>query len=476
MRARFRGLPAVVIVVVSASAPTAQAHGIALGGRADLPIPNWLFASAAAVVLVVSFVALGTLWTRPLLERAPWRALPPRVGRVLTSRALEVACGAVGIGVLIGLVYAGFGGAQRVDQNITPTFVYVIFWLGLVPVSVLFGDVFRLFNPWRAVGRLVARLAGPIAGPPPLRYPAWLGRWPAAVGLAGFAWIELVSARGDRPETIALAIVVYSALTWTGMFLFGVERWTRDAEAFSVYFNLFSRVSIVQRRGRRLGVRAPLTGLTTLKQSRGTVALLAVMIGSVSFDGFSAGTTWQGMLQDVLSPLRSSGLGPAPALQIVYAVGLATVIALVYGLYRAAVAGAARTAAAGSSARLASAFAPSLVPIALAYVGAHYVSLLLLQSQTIAALASDPLGTGADLFGTAGWTTDYQWISPNTFWYLQVGMVVAGHVAALALAHDRALVIFGNARAAVRSQYWMLGVMVVFTSIALWLLSEANKG
>lgn len=474
-RTRLCAGAAAAIVLLLASPAPAPAHGLV--GRSDLPIPQWLFGWGATVVLVVSFVALGALWRRPLLQRASWRPLPAPLGRALTSPIVETVCGAIGIALLAVVVYAGFEGAPRVDQNIAPTFVYIVFWLGFVPLSLLFGDVYRLFNPWRAVGRAVAKIAGPLAGPPPLRYPAWLGRWPAVIGLIGFAWLELVSTSGDRPSVIALAIVAYSALTWLAMFLFGVERWTRDGDAFSVYFNLLSRASIVDRRGRRIGLRVPLSGLTTIKQLPGTVAFVAVMIGTVSFDGFSGGATWQQTLLPLLvDPLRSSGLGSADALQVAYTVGLIGIVALTYGLYRVAVAGAASLAGRHPASRLAVAFAHSLVPIAVAYVGAHYVSLLLLQTQAMGALASDPLGDGSNLFGTAAWTVDLGWISAETFWYLQVAMVVAGHVGALALAHDRALVLYDDARAAVRSQYWMLAIMITFTSLALWLLSEANKG
>ena len=65
-------------------------------------------------------------------------------------------------------------------------------------------------------------------------------------------------------------------------------------------------------------------------------------------------------------------------------------------------------------------------------------------------------------------------IGSKATWYWQVGFVVAGHVAGLTLAHDRALAMYSDAKQAVRSQYWMLAVMVGFTSLALWLLSQAN--
>jgi hypothetical protein len=129
-----------------------------------------------------------------------------------------------------------------------------------------------------------------------------------------------------------------------------------------------------------------------------------------------------------------------------------------------------------STGKLARDFAHTLVLIAFAYVAAHYVSLLLLQGQSLAFLASDPLGRGSDLFGTADSTIDYAFIGAEAFWYMQVGFVVLGHVAALVLAHDRALALYDNARSAVRSQYWLLGVMVGFTTLALWLLAQAREG
>ena len=108
------------------------------------------------------------------------------------------------------------------------------------------------------------------------------------------------------------------------------------------------------------------------------------------------------------------------------------------------------------------------------YVAAHYFGLLAFQGQAVAYLASDPLGDGSDLFGTASTTIDYGWLSANTVWYVQVAVLVAGHAAALALAHDRAVAIYDDKRIAMQSQYWMLAVMIGFTSLALWLLSAGS--
>jgi hypothetical protein len=451
------------------------AHGLV--ARSDLPIPEWLFAWAAVMVLIVSFVALAVLWPEPRLERERWRPLPGEIGRVLGSRVVEGLCGTIGVLLLGVVVYAGLRGTQSPTANFAPPFIYVIFWLALLPASILLGDVFKAFNPWRAIGRAVGGIAGMAARgdlPAPLRYPERLGHWPAAAGIFLFAVMELVAANGDRPENLAIATLVYSALTFVAMALYGVETWISRGEAFSVYFNLFSRISPIETRDRVVGLRQPLSGLPALTPMAGTVPLLAVMIGSVTFDGASEAPIWTGIAPDIASFFKDVGLSPQNALELTFLIGLTVTILLVYGFYRLGVLGAKSVGGGFSAMRLARGFVHSLVPIAFAYVAAHYLTLLLFQGQSIAFLASDPLGDGSDLFGTAGSQIDYTVIGANATWYWQVGFVVVGHVAALTLAHDRALALYDQAKLAVRSQYWMLAVMVGFTSLALWLLSQAN--
>jgi hypothetical protein len=428
------------------------AHGLV--ARSDLPIPEWLFGWAAAMVLVVSFVALAVLWPQPRLEGEHWRPLPGGLGRALASRPVEILCGAIGVLLLGVVVYAGLRGTQSSTANFAPTFVYVIFWLALVPASVLFGDMFKAFNPWRAIGRAVGWLAGKVARsdlPAPLAYPDRLGHWPAAAGIFAFAVMELVASNGDRPEHLAVATLVYSALTFVAMALYGVETWVARGEAFSVYFNLFSRLSPIETREGVVGLRRPLAGLAALRPVSGTVPLLAVMIGSVTFDGASEASIWTNIAPDIATFFGDLGLSQKTSLEAAYLVGLTGAILLIYGFYRLGVLGARSVGGGFTTERLARAFVHSLVPIALAYVAAHYFTLLLFQGQGISFLASDPLGDGSDLLGTADSQIDYTLIGANATWYWQVGFVVTGHVAALTLAHDRALALYDRAKLAVRS-------------------------
>lgn len=468
-RRRLLAALAIAVGAVALAPQAAVAHGLV--GREDLPIPKWLFGWGATVVLVVSFVGLAVLWPKPRLERPAERRV------VSIPRLLDPICGAIGVAIFGVVVYAGFAGTQTAATNIAPTFVFVFFWVGVPVLSLLFGDVFKVFNPWRAIARAVGAVASKVRPlPAPMPYPAALGRWPAAVGILAFAWFELVyPGRGD-PSAHAVVALGYAAVQLVGMSLYGIGPWNRHGDAFAVYFGLFARMSPLRWERGALHRRMPLSGLTTLDTVPGTVALLCVMIGSTSFDGFSAGPVWGEIAPNMTDSLRNIGFSQATSLEIAFTLGLLIVVTLVAGLYRLGVVGMRNASNTDRTTdELAMRFVHTLVPIALAYVVAHYFSLLVVQGQALFYLVSDPLGTGADVFGTAQTTIDYTWISATAIWYVQVAALVLGHVAGLVLAHDRALVTFKESRAATRSQYWMLAVMIAFTSLGLWLLSAANS-
>jgi hypothetical protein len=458
-------------LVALALPASAEAHGIV--GKADLPIPVWLFSWTAAIVLVVSFVALSTMWTRPQLQH-------PRLRRLFgLPRPAESLASLFGVFLFGVVVYSGFAGAQVTQANFSVTFIYVIFWVGIPVASVLFGDIFRALSPWRTCARVCAALLRLArrgrSGKPPLAYPRWLGLWPASAGIVGFAWLELIYVEKDRPSILAALSLGYFLAMLVGMALFGVEEWSSQADGFGVYFNLLSKLSaVVRREDGVVCLRRPLSGVTDLEIRSGTVAFICIQIGTTTFDGFSNGGIWRNNEPHLQSLLESLGLHPTPAQELAYSVGLVFCILLITTVYRVGILGVHKVSQRYDRHTLTRTFAHSLVPIAFAYVLAHYFSLLLWQSQAMVYLASDPLGNGSNLFGTSGFQIDYHLISYAAIWYVQVAALVSGHVGGLALAHDRALVLYKDPEEAVRSQYWMLAVMVAFTSFGLWLLSAVG--
>jgi hypothetical protein len=449
----------------------ASAHGIV--GRAGLPIPVWLFSWAAAIVLIVSFVALSTLWRRPQLQRERrTRALRmPAAAAHLASLA--------GVAVFALVLYSGFAGTDVPSANFSVTFIYVIFWVGLPVASVIFGDIFAAINPWRSCARAIrwaVRRVAPRAGARArLRYPEWLGMWPAVACLIGFAWLELVYVERDRPSTLAALSLAYFLVMLAGMALVGIEDWEERADGFSVYLTLLSRMSALcsDEQG-VVYVRRPLSGLPGMPVYRGTVALVCTVIGTTTFDGFSNGGLWRNSEPHLESFFAGLSFGQTAAQELAYSVGLVGCVLLVAAVYRLGIAGVRSVSDRYETSYLTQAFAHTLVPIGFAYVVAHYFSLLIWQGQAIIYLASDPLGSGANVLGTSSYQIDYTIISFAAIWYVQVAALVIGHVGGLALAHDRALSIYRDPREAIRSQYWMLTVMVGFTSFGLWLLSAVG--
>jgi hypothetical protein len=339
----------------------ASAHGIV--GKADLPIPVWLFSWAAAIVLVVSFVALSSLWRTPQLQRERLRrafALPVR---------LEPLLNLIGLALFALVLYSGFAGAQITNANFSVTFIYVVFWVGFPLLSVLLGDVFGVFSPWRSYARAlywITRQITPRALTRPLfRYPTWLGVWPAVAGLIGFGWLELVYLYRDVPSTLAMLSAGYFVLMVVGMMLCGVEEWGSRADGFAVYFNLLSRLSAVEYRQGVVYLRRPLSGITGLQMQAGTVALICTMIGTTTFDGLSNGGYWKELAGTLVNGLGDLGLRQNPAIELVFTFGLLSCIVLVAGVYHLGVAGLRTVSTRYSTEQLTRSFAHTLVPIGL---------------------------------------------------------------------------------------------------------------
>lgn len=455
----------------------------ALVARKDLPIPAWLFAWGASIVLIVSFFALSAAWRKPRFEEERWRPIGAGISRALLGMPVQVLCGAIGISLLGFSIYAGLHGTEAPDRNFALTFIFVTAWLGFPLFSVIFGDVFRPFNPWRAIGRTVGGAFSVVAGQRPahLTYPERLGRWPAAIGLLAVVWLEVVYgasggvAVGLSPDAAGLAALIYSLYTLTMMALFGVEKWCQRGEIFSVYFGMFSQLGTFGVKEGRLGRRLPLSASTHWATVPGSAAVVIASIASTSFDGAQEGAFKSGILQ-TFEWLAEAGFSLTTSLRLTDTIFMLLCFAGVGLVYLIGVRGMATVRGAPPLKKLRSGFAHTLIPIAFAYLVAHYFSLFVFQEQAqFTYLLSDPLGTATtDLFGTASGGIDFKLLSANAIWYVQVGALVIGHVAGLTLAHDRATAYWGDYRQAARSQYWMLAVMVAFTCFGLYLLSVAN--
>lgn len=417
-------------------------HGI--GGRGDLPVPLWLAVYSAAAAVAVSFFALAAFWSRPHFERAGGRALPV-LGFVADARPVRWLLKAVGLACLALLLGAAWFGDPSPARNPAPTWLYVWIWVGVIPISLLLGPVWRLANPFRTLAALFGRGRRHL--------PARLAYWPAVAGLAAFVWLELAFPEASSPRVVAVFVTLYAVLNVAGGAVFG-PRWFAAGDTFEVYAELLGRLSPWGRAGGRLVLRNPLAGLAATPSATGLVAFVCVLLGSTGFDGISRWSVWTVATSNLSTP----GLVAARTLGLLAAVAL---VLAVYVLAARSAAGMPVRPGALGPAGLPGAFAHSLVPIAIGYAVAHCFSFAVFQGQAGVLLAGAPFGW--DPIGLSGTAIDYGVIGMASIAAVQIGAIVLGHVLAVIVAHDRAAALFQR-RQLRRAQYPMLAAMVAFTA------------
>ncbi len=412
------------------------AHGV--GGATDLPIPYAYALVGAAWALAISFAVLAFAWKEPRLQR-PEPALDRQGGAEPPRRAWLAVLGLAITAWFLGTLFLGPDDATNPGLGA----VYILTWVGLVPLALLAGHVWKDLSPWRtaqwAIGRLTGRREGFAT------YPEGLGYWPAAVGLFGFVWLELVSPDAGDVGTVRTWVAAYAVLTVAGGVVFG-PRWFDRADPFDVYSAFVARLApLVDRR--RFAPHNPLVSLPHLPIRAGLVAVIAVLLGSTAFDSFSASPFWQRQ-------------GASTFVSTLMLLLFAVVVATAFWLASRATGGvsrAERRALPGETAH-------TLVPIVVGYIFAHYLSYLAEGGQRAVVGLLQQIGLGDDL------TVSY-FLSehPDVLAIYKVMFVVAGHVVAVVAAHDIALKVLPRAHR-LTGQLAMLVLMVAYTFGGIYLL------
>jgi hypothetical protein len=495
----------------------AAAHGFA--ERYDLPIPLGFYLAGAGATVVLTFLLLALFaGAGPARgDRPPAHIVSHAAGRILSSRWVAGSLQTIAAGLFLLVLAAALFGDLNPYANISTTFVWVIWWVGMMFVNTFVGDLWALVNPWNALfagAEKAVRLLRPGARLSLDRpYPGRLGNWPAVLLFLAFAWLELISGEGEDPRSLSAAIIAYSLITWTGMIVFGRHAWLVHGEAFTAVFSTFARFAPAAFRAggpgagthcahgveatdgaiigcavcfeaappaeRAILFRLPGAGLLARNPiSVSTAALVLTLLGTVTFDGFFATPAWGATLEFVTGLSALAPLWQAPWMtdNLKFYL-LATLIFLLFPLgFAAALLACARmtsTIAGGMPAgQVARRFVLTLLPIAIAYHLAHYLTYLLLAGQYIIPAVSDPFGFGWNLFGTASFKPDIGLVGARFAWYTAVIAIVAGHVIAVYLAHRTALALFGDRKRMRASQLPMLALMVAYTMLSLWIIAQ----
>ena len=502
------GLTLAITFLMATSSPVA-AHGF--GERYDLPFPLPYYLGGAGMAVAVSFVimAMTARQWEPDDEYPAIRILRGFVGSVMSAQVMTWSVRLIGISAFVLVVIAGFYGTPVSSRNISVVIIWVIFWVGLAYSSALIGNIWVLLNPWDSMFRIFEAVVGLIDPrriiPLNRQYPAWLSYWPAFALFLVFAWIESAFTGSSTPKNLATFVAIYSFVTFAGMFVFGRRVWLRQAEAFTAFFSLLARFSptevavtdrtvceacssdceidqdvcvdcyecyeIAPRDKRNLYLRPYATGLRAVERiSTSQMVLVLTVLATVSFDGFTATSEWVGFFDRLFPIFESFGSNTGTAIN---SVGLAAMIGVFVSVYIVLIqfviiaSGQERSAE-----RVARKFVLSLVPIALAYHLAHFFSFLLIQGQLVIPLLSDPLGHGWDLFGTTDYVIELTIVNARATWLISIAAIITGHIFAVYLAHMTALKTFTGTKAALRSQYPMLILMVGYTMVGLWILAQ----
>jgi len=478
----------------------AAAHGF--GERFELPLSLSLYLFGAAATVVVSFLIVG-LFVRQTGRPSGYpriNLLSYSIGRALVRPRFVLVLKLIVLVLFLLTVAAGFFGNQNPYRNIAPTMVWIIWWVGLAYFSALVGNLWAVVNPWRTAFEgaeyFFERLTGGRGLALRLRYPEALGVWPVCALLLAFSWIELVYPDPAVPLHIAWFAVAYSALTWTGMFLFGAASWLRHGEVFGVVFGLFARFAPTEMRVRDAAVcahcearclspggdcidcydcfrsagpdqrewalRPFAAGLLDRRPASPSItALVLLLLSIVLFDGFLGTPEWSRLEGAV-------GLEP----MAIRSIGLAAFWLVFLGAYLAVSVVIRSVTGHRSASQIARSFVYTLIPIAIGYHVAHYLVFLLIQGQYIVPLLSDPFGFGWNLFGSAGYRVDIAIVGARFAWYAAVASVLLGHVIAVYLAHRRAMQVFDLRQTVLRSQVPLTALMVIYTCVSLTILAE----
>ena len=493
------------LVAVVLSPATAYAHGF--GERYDLPVPLWLYVTGAGAAVALSFVVIGVFIRGAGGHRQypRFNLLRWRIFRLLSHPVALLLLWLASVGLFLLVVIGGLVGEQEPTDNLAPVLVWILWWVGLAYVSALVGNVWAIINPWKIIYGWIERAYSIATGNREMSlgysYPRKLGVWPALVLFWAFAWIELVYVDSAIPAHLTRFVINYSIITWAGMLIYGKDPWLRHGEAFTLVFGFLSKFAPTEVRSldestcrecpldcrdedegcidcgrcfrrapheqREFNLRPFAAGLLRNEVvSTSTAALVVLLLSTVTYDGLSATPLWVSIHDSLSRAFAGSS-------EAVGTLGL-LVFPLLFGLvYMATVWFMARLVGRPEALfKLARTFVYSLIPIALAYHLAHFLSFLLIQGQLAVPLASDPLGMGWDIFGTVDYQTNLRVIGARTIWLLAVAAIVAGHIISVFLAHAIALRTFKDRRIALRSQLPMLALMVGYTMVSLWILAQ----
>lgn len=453
-----------VLLLMFAGVDPAFAHSSARGFVLLLPAHYVIVGGAFAVL--AAFVAVSVVPQRyfhAISNNAP--EFSARLGRAGQAVSL---LSAIILGILI---YLGFNGPRDPVENLLPLTVWTLWWVVIVLLHPVFGNLWSVLNPFAGFQALLGRPSGGVRQP--FRsYPPALSYWPAVAIFAAFAWFQLVYPAPEDPAKLAVIVSIYVAVTLGAIILFGPQAWLARGDPFAVFLAQLGASAPLGAGGR---LRLPGLGLVQLPALPiGGVLFVLLTLSSISFDGFANTFLWLSAIG--INPLdypgRTALIGANTLGLAASFVALASAFILCVGLgWRWS----------GRPMELRLLFGRmvfSLIPISISYHFAHYVSGTLINLQYLALALNDPAGNGANLLGLAHYhvTASFQNTASGTLaiFTAQTAAVILGHIAAVAVAHAIAAQFHLPGTAMLKLEAPLAALMTIYTGFGLWLLATPS--
>jgi hypothetical protein len=445
----------------------ASAHSF--GTIYNLPVPFWMYLYGGAAAIALSFLIIGYfITTKPDNSAYPVRLLSGPVPSILTRSWCISTLKGASIFLFILSILTGLFGEDSSYANFNMNFFWIMCALGVTYLSALIGNIYSVINPWKILTEWLGEKEI-------LRYPKWLGYYPALFFYFCYIWFELLGK--VSPAKLSVVLILYTVVTYVGVILFGRKVWFRYCEFFSVFFRLIAKIAPIEYRAGKFYLRPPFIGL--LRESAEHFSLVffcLFMLSSTAFDGIKDTLPFVRLYWQTIDPFMRPFFGESA--YIVFQTLCIAVFPLLFFAAYVSLIWLAKVIAQNKLPlrEVLLQFAFSLIPIALVYNIAHYYTLIFSEGPNIIRLVSDPFGFGWNIFGTAGFNPSVI-LNAGFVWHSQVFFILAGHVAGVYLSHLVALKLFASSpRRVLVSQLPMLVLMIAYTIAGLWILSQPITG
>ena len=365
--------------------------------------------------------------------------------------------------LLLFVIYAGFTGSRDPLANPLPVLIWSVWWIAVPVIQAVFGNLWRFINPW--TGLLSSRKSKAM-----IELPEWLGTLPAMITFLAFAIFQVADIAPDDPDRLATIVLAYWAWTLIMALIFG-DAWLARCEPFTLYFNWLAKLSCLWR-DRDVRIAMPGTRIIDAEPARYLALFLFAALGAGSFDGLNETFWW--LAQIGINPLEFPGRS---AVIWPNTIGLLVGICALGAVFSSAVwLGLRLVKSQRSFATLLPRLALSLLPIALGYHIAHYLTSFLVGSQYALLVATDPLARGQDLLGIEPFYVTTSFFNvPSTvemIWLTQAAAIVIGHILAVLVSHAIALNALNSHTKAIVSQLPIAAFMIAYTFFGLWILAQ----